>query len=312
MAAPIGGSAHQRGLAGDLVPVNPADYSKMWAIAPKYRPADDRGWRPGACRIAELAASRASPADAMADRRSPGASAATASRSERAGSECLDRSGRGPRRPFAGSESAAGAAWAARLDLAVRTWPRTGDGGQCPGLDVPVADRQGIDAAAGSGRHLFACGESSRFDLSEIGDNGNSIGWGQWNGDRRINLQAIAKGMGTTETDPSAQLAHWNKEISGPYASVLEQVKSAKTAADAARIRTGSADTASGYERPKVNNWQQGVADGSQRFSVDDNGALVDKGGGGGTTVANRQAPAPAPSFMDSVKAGNWAMQSRH
>ena len=111
---------------------------------------------------------------------------------------------------------AAGAAWAARLDLAVRTWPRTGDGGDVPASMFQSLIGTGLTPQQALGVIYSHAGESSRFDLSEIGDNGNSIGWGQWNGDRRINRQAIAKGMGTTETDPSAQLAHWNKEISGP------------------------------------------------------------------------------------------------
>ena len=112
-------------------------------------------------------------------------------------------------------------------------------------------------------------GESAGFNPNAVGDSGISHGFGQWNGSRFTNLENTAKGMGTTWNDPSAQVAHFFNEIDGPYKAELERVKSASTAADATRLWTGSANSGQGYERPKVNNWQQRYGNGTQMGYVD-------------------------------------------
>jgi hypothetical protein len=152
------------------------------------------------------------------------------------------------------------------------------------------------------------------FNANSVGDSGKSIGWGQWNGTRRTNLENTAKSMGTTWNDPSAQLAHFNNEISGPYAAEIERVKQAKTAADATRIWTGSTGEGAGYERPAVNNWVQRVGQGANAFSLDANNNLVFKPGtppapatpgAPGATTPAAPATSGAQDFADAAKKGD-------
>ena len=107
------------------------------------------------------------------------------------------------------------------------------------------------------------------FNTNAIGDSGRSVGFGQWNAERRANLERIAKSMGTSWNDPSAQLAHFNAEISGPYAAEIERVRQATTTADATRLWTGSAGEGAGYERPAKNNYIQRFVSGSQAARLD-------------------------------------------
>jgi len=155
-------------------------------------------------------------------------------------------------------------------------------------------------------------GESGAgLDPTSLGDNGISIGFGQWNKERRAALEATARSMGTVPTDPSAQLKHFFAEIDGPEKAALEQVRQATSAADATRLWTG------GYERPKINNWQGRYASGSQAGRIDPTtGAPVWTKGpaatvpaGVGTTTPGAAPAAPATSgaqdFAEAAKAGN-------
>jgi Phage tail lysozyme/D-alanyl-D-alanine carboxypeptidase len=136
---------------------------------------------------------------------------------------------------------------------------------------------KGLTANQAMGVVYSMMGESGAgLDAGSLGDSGSSIGFGQWNGERRANLEATAKTMGVAPTDPSAQLAHFKNEIDGPYAAEIENIKkNASSAADATRLWTGSVGEKSGYERPKVNNWQQRFAVGSQAGKIGDDGAPV-------------------------------------
>jgi hypothetical protein len=127
---------------------------------------------------------------------------------------------------------------------------------------------------------------------SNPNDPGGAIGFAQWVGARRTGLQSLAKSMGTSETDPSAQLAFFNQEISGPYAAEIANVKNnAKTTADATRLWTGGGNDKFGYERPAVNNWAQRFATGSQAASLDASGNLTFKAGPAATVSTAPAAP---------------------
>lgn len=144
------------------------------------------------------------------------------------------------------------------------------------------------------------------FNTNAIGDNQRSIGFGQWNGSRRAALEATAAKMGTTWQDPSAQLAHFNNEISGPYAAEIERVKQANSTADATRIWTGSVGEGSGYERPQVNNWQARFAEGSRNASLDSSGNLTFKSAPAATTAASGAA-APGAATPGAAPATSGA-----
>jgi hypothetical protein len=115
------------------------------------------------------------------------------------------------------------------------------------------------------------------------------MGFAQWVGPRRAGLQATAKAMGLSETDPTAQLAYFNQELDGQYKGVVDDIKNnASSAADATRIWTAK------YEAPKVNNWQARFAEGSQIGKVGDNDSPV-WNTPASTKVAAPAAATPAP-----------------
>ena len=154
------------------------------------------------------------------------------------------------------------------------------------------------------------------FNTSAVGDGGRSVGFGQWNGERKANLDKIAAGMGADWRNPSAQLAHFNAEISGPYAAEIERVKQAKNTAEATKLWTGSVGEKSGYERPQVNNWQGRMISGSQAARLDpQTGAPVWTAGpaatipadAGATAGAAPAAPATsgAQDFAEAAKKGD-------
>ena len=178
---------------------------------------------------------------------------------------------------------------------------------------------RGLNPQQAMGVVYSMMGESGTgLNPKSIGDSGVSIGFGQWNGQRRANLEATAKQMGTAPTDPSAQLKHFFNEVDGPENKAFQAVKNASTAADATRIWTGDAHGGGGYERPDVNNWQQRFAQGSQAGRIDPtSGAPVWSPGpastvpGGatstnaGATPANADTRSPAQKFTDAAKAGD-------
>jgi hypothetical protein len=114
-------------------------------------------------------------------------------------------------------------------------------------------------------------------------DPGGAMGFGQWVGPRRAGLQATAASMGTTETNPTAQLAYFNQEIApgGPKAWVVNSIKNdAKTAADATGIWTRD------YEVPAKDN-------SAQRFAGNQNAITIGKDGN--PVFSTNAPPGPAP-----------------
>jgi hypothetical protein len=133
-------------------------------------------------------------------------------------------------------------------------------------------------------------------------DPGGAMGFAQWVGPRRAGLQATAKSLGTSETDPTAQLAYFNRELSGDYKGVIDNIKkNATSAADATRIWTAD------YESPRVNNWQQRYAAGAQLGGLDSSGspawktAPVAVAPGAVPTVPTGPTPGPPTSVGDAL-----------
>ena len=159
-------------------------------------------------------------------------------------------------------------------------------------------------------------GESGTgLDPKSLGDSKISIGFGQWNGQRRANLESVAQGMGTTPTDPSAQLKHFFNEVDGPENAAFNAVKNASSAADATRIWTGDAHGGGGYERPDKNNWQQRFAQGSQAGRIDPaTGAPVWTAGPAATVPASASTgttPSAAPAAPATSGAQDFAAAAK-
>ncbi len=129
-------------------------------------------------------------------------------------------------------------------------------------------------------------------------DPGGAMGFAQWVGPRRAGLQSVAKAMGVSETDPSAQLAYFNQELEGPYKKVIDNIKAnANSSADATKIWTQD------FEAPKVNNWQARYAGGAKVASLGDDDAPIWSTPATTTPGAATPAPAsaPKPGFPTSV-----------
>jgi hypothetical protein len=180
------------------------------------------------------------------------------------------------------------------------------NGAPAGGVDLRTSIYQtligkGLNPQQAMGVVYSMMGESGTgLDAGSVGDSGNSIGFGQWNGQRRANLEAIAKNMGVAPTDASAQLAHFQAEINGPYAAEIERVKNATSTADATRMWTGSVGEKAGYERPQVNNWQQRVASGAKAGSLVNDAPVWNTPGtavasSGATAAPGGTSPAQGP-----------------
>ena len=93
--------------------------------------------------------------------------------------------------------------------------------------------------------------EESGFDPTSYNAREGAIGFFQWEGGRRTSLDRLAAAMGTTETDPNAQLAYLDQELAGPYAGVLARIRSTNDPATAAAwfdVGPGGPDSGTGFE----------------------------------------------------------------
>jgi Phage tail lysozyme/D-alanyl-D-alanine carboxypeptidase len=124
-------------------------------------------------------------------------------------------------------------------------------------------------------------------------DPGGSVGFGQWQGVRRIALENLAKTNGTSWTDPNTQADHLineltNKDYSTYQPGVFDALKGAKTSEDAARIWTSQ------FERPTVDNSDVRIKRGAQVGSLDDSGNFVPgSAAASNTAVASNQPGGP-------------------
>jgi hypothetical protein len=137
-------------------------------------------------------------------------------------------------------------------------------------------------------------------------DPGGSVGAGQWNGPRRWALEEIAQREGKPVTDPQVQAEYLVGELTGNLQGavfqpgVLDALKKARTPEEAARIWVTQ------YERPKIDNSDRRIANGSAVGSLDANGHFVPgtakaaASGAGGVSPRTGAAPAP-PSDLAQI-----------
>ncbi len=100
-----------------------------------------------------------------------------------------------------------------------------------------------------------------------VGDGGNSIGMGQWNGPRRRALIAFAARRGTDPADLDTQIAFLDWELKNTEAAAFARISQARTAAEAAEIasaefwRPGIPHLArrAGYARQVFDQYGQGA-----------------------------------------------------
>ena len=134
-------------------------------------------------------------------------------------------------------------------------------------------------------------------------DPGGSIGYGQWNRERRTALEELAKTQGTSWADPNTQADHivnelTNKDYASYQPGVFAKLQAAKTPEEAAQIWTG------GFERPLKDNSADRIKGGSQVATLDDKGGLVLGSATGGGPAPASAAPAVASNAAPAAKAG--------
>jgi hypothetical protein len=128
-------------------------------------------------------------------------------------------------------------------------------------------------------------------------DPGGSIGYGQWNRERRKALEDLAQTQDKTWSDPYVQADHLYNELTNKnYATyqpgVLSALQAAKTPEESTRVWTG------GFERPKVDNSADRIKGGSQVATLDDSGNLVL---GSAPSLASRPAGVTAGGARDDI-----------
>jgi Phage tail lysozyme/D-alanyl-D-alanine carboxypeptidase len=268
-------SFHNYGLAADFTLKNDADYARLQALAPQYGLSgigmSDKGhiqlggslasdinqyhlanWRP---------ASQPAPASgALAYSGPAGVLANQEVGPESAGSGAPTASSSGPQDPRQIVFNKLKAAGLNSQQALGALWSLGGEGGK------------GLDPRA-----------------YNANDPGGSIGYGQWNQSRRTALEDLAKTNGTAWSDPNTQADHivnelTNKDYASYQPGVLDKLKAAKTAEEAATIWTG------GFERPKVDNSADRIKGGPQVAMLDANGNLVL-----GSATGGGPAPASTP-----------------
>lgn len=113
------------------------------------------------------------------------------------------------------------------------------------------------------------------LNTGAIGDNGNSIGMGQWNGPRRRALVRFAEARGVDWRDIDLQIEFLWRELNGSESAAWARIRGAKDAAEAARI---ASDT---FWRPGVPHLSNRMAFARMVASQFD-GGQVPKGGAPG------------------------------
>ena len=128
-----------------------------------------------------------------------------------------------------------------------------------------------------------------------------AIGLAQWEGGRRTGLDAYAVAHGESETDLNAQLGYMVQELEGPYASVLAQLKTATTPAQAATIWDQSYEVSAGTTRQqRITDANQFAAEGLAGIPSTIAGA-VGSTAGGGTTATDASLTSTLTSGLGSL-----------
>lgn len=91
-----------------------------------------------------------------------------------------------------------------------------------------------VQAAALMGNLMQESGKG--LNTGAIGDNGNAIGMGQWNGPRKRSLQRFAEARGVDWRDLDTQIEYLWRELNGSERGAWAQIKAAPDAAAAAKI----------------------------------------------------------------------------
>lgn len=114
------------------------------------------------------------------------------------------------------------------------------------GLGVPLDTAIGAMGSLGweSGVQL----NNQALNRGDAGPGNHSYGWGQWNRERARALFAEGQRQGQPWYAPSVQAAHIRNELTGPYAHVLNKLRSSNSIGAGADIWTRD------YEVPKVVN----------------------------------------------------------
>ena len=113
-------------------------------------------------------------------------------------------------------------------------------------LGVPEQTARGAlgSIAWESGKNL----DSGATAEGDGADGSDSIGWGQWNSTRAVQLKSTAAAMGLPWQDPRVQREHLKNELLGPYRGVLDDLRSQDSMMHGADVWTRQ------YEVPKVKN----------------------------------------------------------
>jgi hypothetical protein len=319
LAAPPGSSLHERGLAADIQPANPADLPKIVALAkqfgiaapyqahgPRYDPYHFQltNWQQ-----AEATQAPNTPWGTIPDVPTQYASnVADASTSGGGGFKI-------PGTKINGSAPIPGAL--------AETGPESSNaGGGAAKSGEPMDNRQivfnrlvgaGISPQVALGAMWSLGGESGgalNTGSYNPKDPGGAVGFGQWTGGsgRRQALEALAKANGTPWTDINTQADHLineltNKDYSTYQPGVFDALKGAQTSEEGARIWTSQ------FERPKVDNSNQRIKNGSAVGSLDDQGNFVPGSAKASTAVASEptgprdttaSAPLPGQAAADN------------
>lgn len=135
----------------------------------------------------------------------------------------------------------------------------------------------------------------SGFNPAATNPREGAVGFFQWEGGRKSQLDALAAARGTSDTDPNTQLAFLDQELAGPYAAVMANLRSTNDPAVAARyfdVGPGGTNSGTGFEN------SSGSATGTRESFAQ---AIFGQ-------ISHGQIPAGAAGGVQdvSVKHGTW------